>query len=641
MYKSNIASLGGTFDPPESGMPSSPDEAAAFLVAIEGDDEFDAYWALFEQIFPHDESISLARIRRLIRAKSYAKAIELIDGHAFNEDIDPLALQTKADLLYDAREFDRSHAAHCQLIGHFPERRDITVNYAKRLVADGFLTRAFDLLQPLEGTFAAGSKSEALWIKTCSTFELLCELEQRRLADDEDARLMAMKHAILWFADRDVPAASAPGLGRLSLITGSLGPGGAERQLTRVAIELERARKAGRTIADHELSRPVEIIVRSHGPEKQNDFYLREVQAGGVELVQLNEATPVSSRVLGVEDETLKLLLDYLPPSVNYGVKRLSQHLVNSKTDTASAWQDGACLFAGLAALVAGVPHIQLAIRGLPPILRKHMFRPEYEVMYRAMAQIPGVTFLSNNRASARAYSEWLDIPVDRFAIVYNGVEPMQVRGTEECERKWAGFLAATSDATHTIGSVFRFDTDKQPNLWIRFAARYLKAHPKTRIVMVGGGRLLPGAIKLAEDLGIADRILFTDRSSTVGYWVAKMDVFLLLSRYEGLPNVLIEAQYMGVRVVTTPAGGASECLINGTTGYVLECCEQPCLDNLVMRAHELANRAGDRSLFALDGAGRRFLDENFSIPQMLKSFVSCTASPCASEADQLQSQAA
>jgi glycosyltransferase involved in cell wall biosynthesis len=107
---------------------------------------------------------------------------------------------------------------------------------------------------------------------------------------------------------------------------------------------------------------------------------------------------------------------------------------------------------------------------------------------------------------------------------------------------------------------------------------------------------------------------------------MSRLDVLLLLSRYEGLPNVLIEAQYMGVRVVTTPAGGAAECLLNGTTGYVLECTEQPCLDNLVAQTHELAMRSKDRALFAEDGLGRRFLDENFSVPNMLANFVSCSA---------------
>jgi glycosyltransferase involved in cell wall biosynthesis len=602
--------------------------AAALLDSIGSDEEFESQWQLFDQIYPNSELIWLTKVNRLIRKKAFAEAAELIEAHAFGQDVDQLALIAKADLLYSAHAFDRAAEIFATLMAAFPDRRDIRINYAKRLMADGFLANAYSLLSPLQDSFAEGSKGETLWSKAKDTFELLTELEQGPIAADQDARLLAMKHAILWFRDRELREPAAPGLGRLTLITGSLGPGGAERQLTRLAIELERSRKASLPVGGLELSRPVEIVVRSHGPEKQNDFYLREVQAAGLELYELNEAKPVSAKSLGVEDEQLRILLDYLPPSVNYGVKRLTRHLLDSGTDTASAWQDGACLFAGLAALVAGVPQIQLAIRGLPPILRKHMYRPEYEVMYRALAEIPGVTFLSNNRASARAYAEWLDIPVDRFAIVYNGVEPMPPVGSPACETMWQGFVEATPDATHTIGSVFRFDTDKQPNLWIRFAARYLKAHPRARIVMVGGGRLLEGAQQLAQDLGIAERILFTGRSERVGYWMARMDVLLLLSRYEGLPNVLIEAQYMGVRVVTTPAGGAAECLLNGTTGYVLECTEQPDLDNIVARAQELALRAGDRELFGEDGVGRRFLDDNFSIPRMLDNFVASTAGP-------------
>ncbi len=610
------------------GGPDNACSAAALLDSIESDEEFDKQWTLFDQIYPRNDLIWLTKVNRLIKKRAFDPAVELIDAHEFGDDLDQLALLGKADLLYSARAFKRAAVIFDGLMEAFPDRRDIRVNYAKRLVADGFLARAYGALAPIHAGFADGSRGEALWEKTSVTYELLTELELEPIALDQDARLLAMKHAILWFRDRVVREPAAAGLGRLTLITGSLGPGGAERQLTRLAIELERSRRALAPVGGIDLTRPVEIVVRSHGPEKQNDFYLREVQAGGVELHQLNEVKPISSKALGVEDERLRLLLDYLPPSVNYGVKRLSKHLMESQTDSASAWQDGACLFAGLAALVAGVPHIQLAIRGLPPILRQHMYRPEYELMYRAMAEVPGVTFISNNRASARAYAEWLDIPVDRFAIVYNGVEQMPAEGTAECDAMWQSFVDATPDATHTIGSVFRFDTDKQPNLWIRFAARYLKAHPQTRIVMVGGGRLLPGARQLAEELGIADRILFTDRSNRVGYWMARMDVLLLLSRYEGLPNVLIEAQYMGVRVVTTPAGGAAECLLHGTTGYVLECTEKPDLDNIVARTHDLALRANDRELFTEDGAGRRFLDDNFSVPRMLANFVNCTVQP-------------
>lgn len=595
------------------------------LEEISDDAEFETAIEPLERRHPKLVDLWRVRVRRLIRRKDYEAAIQVIDEHQFAEDANESGLLEKAELLHDARQFDRAYDIFEDLIGRHPDSVAVAMAYAKRLLPLGHLVRAHSLMLPYVGVFPEENWRRNLVDKTVSLFDLLSRLEGAPLHPDQDARILAMKHMILHFRDRILPTRTSAGLGRLTLITGSLGPGGAERQLTRLAIELERARKSGRSMNGIALDRPVEVLVRSHGPEKQNDFYLSDVQAAGCELGEINLFKPLSNKALGVTDPVLLKLIDYLPPPVNFGVRRITEHFRQSGTETASMWQDGACLFGALAALMAGVPHVQLAIRGLPPSMRRHMYRPEYEVLYRAMAEVPGVSFVSNSLSAARAYAEWLEIPISRFAIVYNGVEPMHSDPSAECAGMWKGLVDATPDAEQTIGGVFRFDTDKQPTLWIRFAARYLKRHPKTRFVLVGGGRLQGLAEELAEEVGIRDRILFVGRSTRVGYWMSKMDVLVLMSRYEGLPNVLIEAQYMGVRVVTTPAGGAAECLIDGTTGYVLECAEKPDLDRVVERVHSLALRSNERELFEEGGAGRAFLDSNFSIPRMLEEYVSCT----------------
>ena len=46
-------------------------------------------------------------------------------------------------------------------------------------------------------------------------------------------------------------------------------------------------------------------------------------------------------------------------------------------------------------------------------------------------------------------------------------------------------------------------------------------------------------------------------------------DCFILTSKVEGLPNVIIEAQFCGLPVLTTDAGGAKECFIEGETGFL------------------------------------------------------------------------
>ncbi|WP_270996632.1 hypothetical protein, partial [Listeria seeligeri] len=56
-----------------------------------------------------------------------------------------------------------------------------------------------------------------------------------------------------------------------------------------------------------------------------------------------------------------------------------------------------------VAALLAGAPPIHLVFRGLPPNIRKDRFREEYPELYQALAQVPGVHFVSNSRKAAEA----------------------------------------------------------------------------------------------------------------------------------------------------------------------------------------------------------------------------------------------
>jgi glycosyltransferase involved in cell wall biosynthesis len=89
-------------------------------------------------------------------------------------------------------------------------------------------------------------------------------------------------------------------------------------------------------------------------------------------------------------------------------------------------------------------------------------------------------------------------------------------------------------------------------------------------MLIVGEGPLRLELQELAESLGISDRTVFCGAKSPVEPWIAAMDTMLLSSDVEGLPNVLIEAQALGVPVVTTDAGGAREAVEDGVTGSVV-----------------------------------------------------------------------
>ena len=69
--------------------------------------------------------------------------------------------------------------------------------------------------------------------------------------------------------------------------------------------------------------------------------------------------------------------------------------------------------------------------------------------------------------------------------------------------------------------------------------------------------------------LGKDERIHLIGQRSDVSSWLKRMDLFLLTSRVEGLPNVLIEAQGFGVPVISTQAGGSGETFVDNETGHL------------------------------------------------------------------------
>jgi glycosyltransferase involved in cell wall biosynthesis len=99
------------------------------------------------------------------------------------------------------------------------------------------------------------------------------------------------------------------------------------------------------------------------------------------------------------------------------------------------------------------------------------------------------------------------------------------------------------------------------------------------------------------------------------------MDIFVLLSRFEGLPNVLIEAQMCGVPVVSTPAGSAEDTFLNGETGFLLPDVENPDIDEIVEGVELVSNTMAGRPEICARASDRAM--EIFSVSSMIKGTVS------------------
>jgi glycosyltransferase involved in cell wall biosynthesis len=591
-------------------------------------------WARLSRDCPNEMQVIRCYAAQLVKHRRVEEALALVDQHIPERMDEPREALLRAELLSDIKAHGASDALFQRLIAQY-DRRDLRVAFAKRLAKRGLLADAAQMLEPVAHTLAPESKAGQLAAKVNEDYAFYRQYESAAALAGQDIKIVAMKQSILKFRNRVVSDRQPGHAVSVALVTGNLGPGGAERQLARLAGHLKRCEGAQLTGVENATGLTVgavEVLVKQHtdpglpAHSQKLDFFLGSLTDNGVKVSEINRMAIVAASHQDIQDPDLLRMLGNLPPQMHYGVTRLASYLRERNFDVVSLWQDGSCLFGALAALLAGVPVIHLVFRGLPPNIRRERHRPEYEPFYRAMAQIPGVSFVSNSQTGAQEYAKWLDMSVERFRILYNGVPEMDTGAPERDQEKWNAFARTTADATETIGGVFRFEPDKRPLLWIKLAHRYLKKRPHARFVIVGDGRFHENAIELAQELGIADRLLLVGLSTHVGFWYSKMDVKVLLSRHEGLPNVLIEAQLLGVCTVSTPAGGAGECFVDGLTGYLLDCAENPNLNEACEKIEALiVSSQSDESIRQHSRQRARML---FSVDAMINTFASLCSLP-------------
>ncbi len=102
------------------------------------------------------------------------------------------------------------------------------------------------------------------------------------------------------------------------------------------------------------------------------------------------------------------------------------------------------------------------------------------------------------------------------------------------------------------LGHVGRFSTQKNHLFLLDIFEEVKKLHNDSVLMLVGDGELREAVEEKAKAMGIYDSVLFMGRRNDVGKLMSAMDLFVLPSLYEGLGNVLVEAQFNGLRCVVS-----------------------------------------------------------------------------------------
>lgn len=191
----------------------------------------------------------------------------------------------------------------------------------------------------------------------------------------------------------------------------------------------------------------------------------------------------------------------------------------------------------------------------------------DYPARLARMAADPRVSFIAVSEDVRRGAIEAYGLPGDRIVVRHIGVDNVRFHPSGP----------PAGQRAPQVLYVGRMVEKKAAHVLLQAMAQVRQRMPGARVVLVGDGPLKARYETLARDLRLDAQFLGAQPASVVQAELARARVFCLPSvraangDAEGLPISVLEAQAMGVPVVTSACGARDEGIIDGATGFAFE----------------------------------------------------------------------
>jgi glycosyltransferase involved in cell wall biosynthesis len=174
---------------------------------------------------------------------------------------------------------------------------------------------------------------------------------------------------------------------------------------------------------------------------------------------------------------------------------------------------------------------------------------------------------IGNSQGVAEDLLRVTGLPCDRVKIIYNPVVTPELGELKEAEVQHPWFDHGQPPVILAVG---RLKPQKDFSTLIQAFARVRHTRP-SRLLILGEGPERDALKTMVRELGLEEDVSLPGYVENPLAYMSRASLFVLSSRWEGLPTVLIEALYCGVPVISTDCpSGPREILADGQHGSLI-----------------------------------------------------------------------
>jgi glycosyltransferase involved in cell wall biosynthesis len=213
------------------------------------------------------------------------------------------------------------------------------------------------------------------------------------------------------------------------------------------------------------------------------------------------------------------------------------------------------------------------------------------------------------SRGVANDLSEIAAIPNERVQVIYNPIVTPELAEKAQVPLEHPWFDPGEPPVILGVG---RLSPQKDFSTLILAFAQVRQAH-RARLLILGEGEERPALESLAGQLGLNQDVSLPGYIANPYPYMARASLYVLSSKWEGLPGVLIEALYCGVPIVATDCpSGPREILADGQYGQLVPVGDVVSLAQAIERSIDNAKPPATRESwcrFELETVVSQYLD--------------------------------